>query len=309
MQACPYCSGETRDLLSAPDINRRVSDTVFHLRHCQQCGLNFLADPPADLSPYYTSDYHHVPKDRAELEKYLPMQRFRIDLLRQFCSAGNLLEIGPSIGQFCASAQDTGFTVHAIEMDAACVSFLREKLGITAYHSDDPTAVLHKLSVRFDAICFWHSLEHLPKFWEVLCAARACLAPGGVILIAAPNPEAFQARVMGASWPHHDLPRHLFGISIPWLRRWGAENDVELALATTRDAGSIFGNRFSWAMKFQGLAPRNALAQRLSWRLGTLFGRLWKPLEDREGLGACYTAILRAPAQAGSLSSRPVEKH
>lgn len=299
---CPYCSGETSELIAAPDVNRRVSDTVFHLRHCQKCGLNFLADPPADLSAYYTSDYHHVPKDRAELEQYLPMQRFRIELLRQFCSSGKLMEIGPSMGQFCASAKDAGFTVHAIEMDAACVSFLREKLDITAYWSDDPTAVLRELTVRFDAFCFWHSLEHLPKFWEVLFWARARLAPGGVILIAAPNPHAFQARIMGARWPHHDLPRHLFGISMPWLKAWAADNDMEVAFATTRDPGSIDGNRFSWAMKFQSLAPRNARAQRLFWRLGTLFGRLWKPLEDREGQGACYTLILRAPSQATSTS-------
>lgn len=295
IRACPYCSGETRELLAAPDINRRVNDTIFHLRHCQGCGLNFLADVPSDLGPYYTSDYHYIPKDRAELEQHLPMQRFKIDLLRRFCSAGKLLEIGPSIGQFCALAQESGFAVHAIEMDAACVSFLRDKLGVTTFQSDDPTSVLQELPVRFDAICFWHSLEHLPNFWEVLRAARACLAPGGVILIAAPNPQAFQAKMMGANWPHHDLPRHLFGISIPWLKRWGEENGMQMEFATTRDEGSIYWNRFSWAMKFRMLAPRHPFAQRVFWRLGLLFGSLWKPLEDREGKGACYAAIMRRP--------------
>jgi hypothetical protein len=100
---------------------------------------------------------------------------------------------------------------------------------------------------------------------------------------------------MGANWPHHDLPRHLFGISIPWLKRWSEEHAMELAFATTRDEGSIYWNRFSWAMKFRRFAPQIGIAQRLIWRLGLLFGTLWKPLEDREGKGACYTAILRLP--------------
>jgi 2-polyprenyl-3-methyl-5-hydroxy-6-metoxy-1,4-benzoquinol methylase len=290
---CPYCGAESEVHVSAPDVNRRTTNTIFHLRHCRGCGLNFLADPPSDLGPYYTSDYHYVPKDRSELEQHLSSQRFKIDLLRRFCTGGVLLEIGPSIGQFCALAQDAGFAVQAIEMDAACVSFLRDKLGILTHHSNDPGGVLRSLGRRFDAICLWHSLEHLPNFWEVLLAARNALNPGGLILIAAPNPEAFQAKVMGAHWPHHDLPRHLFGISIGWLTRWCERNSMRLEFATTRDEGSIYWNRFSWAMKFRKFAPANAISQRIFWRLGLLFGGLWKPLEDREGKGACYTTILR----------------
>ena len=71
---------------------------------------------------------------------------------------------------------------------------------------------------------------------------------------------------------------------------------MELAFATTRDEGSIYWNRFSWAMKFRKFAPANAIAQRIAWRLGMLFGSLWKPLEDREGKGACYTVVLRREA-------------
>lgn len=133
---CPYCAGTTQALLSAPDVNRRVSDTIFHLRHCQDCGLDFLTDPPADLGPYYTSDYHCIPKDRAELAQHLPMQRFKIDLLKRFCTGGKLLEIGPSIGQFCALAQEVGFAVHAIEMiKPVCPSCAR---NLASTHSNPP---------------------------------------------------------------------------------------------------------------------------------------------------------------------------
>jgi hypothetical protein len=153
MTACPYCSGSSAPLLSARDINRRVSNALFHLRRCDLCGLDFLSDPPDDLGSYYTSDYHYIPNDRAELERHLPAQRFKIDLLRRFCSGGKLLEIGPSIGQFCALAQEAGFAVHAIEMDQSCVAFLREKLGVLTYHSADPASVLQESSELYDAIC------------------------------------------------------------------------------------------------------------------------------------------------------------
>ena len=55
-------------------------------------------------------------------------------------------------------------------------------------------------------------------------------------------------------------------------------------------------------MKFRRLAPRHPFAQRIFWRLGLLFGILWKPLEDQEGKGACYTAILRNSSEAPSMT-------
>jgi len=147
----------------------------------------------------------------------------------------------------------------------------------------------------YDAICLWHALEHLPCFWETLEAGTARLNPGGVIVIAVPNPLGWQARLMGAKWPHHDLPRHLFGIPMPWLRRWAGEHGLEVPLATTRDEGSIDWNRFSWAMRLTRLVPGARPGGRV-WRLGMRLGVLFSPFEDREGEGACYTMVLRRPA-------------
>jgi 2-polyprenyl-3-methyl-5-hydroxy-6-metoxy-1,4-benzoquinol methylase len=296
--ACPYCGGPSTDYLAAPDINRKVSQTVFHLRKCGGCGLIFLADPPDDLGPYYTSDYHYIPQNRAALEPHLPPQRFKIDLLSRYCQSGRLLEIGPSIGQFCALAQRAGFAVSAIEMDPACVRFLRDEVGVVTTQSADPAEVLHAQPETYDAICLWHALEHLPKPWETLEAATARLNPNGVLLVAAPNPLGWQAKFMGAGWPHHDLPRHLFGLSMPWLTQWAAKNGLEVALATTRDEGSLFWNRFSWAMKATGLR-RGSKPGGWLWRIGLRLGWLMWPMEGREGQGACYTMVLRRPAAVG----------
>jgi hypothetical protein len=60
--------------------------------------------------------------------------------------------------------------------------------------------------------------------------------------------------MMGAVWPHHDLLRHLFGLSLPWLERWGPEHGLRQALATTRDEGSLHFNRFFHSIKACRLA-------------------------------------------------------
>ncbi|OBG33187.1 hypothetical protein A5672_24755 [Mycobacterium alsense] len=291
---CPYCDAATTALLAARDVNRRVTRTVFHLRQCSGCGLIFLADPPADLGPYYTSDYYYVPKDRAELERHLPPQRFKIELLRRYRQPGTLLEIGPSIGQFCALAQQAGFVVHAVEMDVECARFLTTELGVVTTCSADPASVLRDQPQTYDAICLWHALEHLQRPWDVLAAATARLNPGGVILVAAPNPLSIQARRMGGRWPHHDLPRHLFGLPMPWMSRWAEAHGLDVVLATTRDEGSLDWNRFSWAKRAIGLVP-GAKPGGLVWSLGTRFGQLMLRFEGGEGEGACYTMVLRRP--------------
>jgi 2-polyprenyl-3-methyl-5-hydroxy-6-metoxy-1,4-benzoquinol methylase len=99
------------------DRNRRVSTHHYSLAHCGECGLLFVSDPPLDIAAYYTSDYHFVPKNIAELEEHLSSQQFKVDILRRFICSGEILEVGPSIGQFCALAQKQGFAVSAIEMD------------------------------------------------------------------------------------------------------------------------------------------------------------------------------------------------
>lgn len=63
------------------------------------------------------------------------------------------------------------------------------------------------------AIIFWHSLEHLPEPASALEKATNLLAPGGILVIAAPNSASLQASAFGDRWLALDLPRHLVHVS------------------------------------------------------------------------------------------------
>jgi 2-polyprenyl-3-methyl-5-hydroxy-6-metoxy-1,4-benzoquinol methylase len=292
--SCPYCRGAARLHVTGRDVNRRVSNETFHLYRCERCGLRFILDPPSDLRRYYPRDYHVTPASAAALDPHLPAQRFKIDLVTRFATTGSLLEIGASNGVFCRLAQQAGFDVSAIEMDEDCVGFLHGKLGVRVVASPDPAAALAGEASSFDAICLWHTIEHLPRPWDVLGEAVRHLKPNGVLVIAAPNPDAWQARVLGARWPHHDMPRHLFALPMPWIAAFAKSQGLSVAMMTTRDEGSLFWNRFTWAMVLRSMAgyrdPGGAL-----WRLGMMVGGLLAPWEGREGRGATYTAVLRRP--------------
>jgi SAM-dependent methyltransferase len=289
---CPYCGGRASVRIVGRDINRLVSEDKFYLLKCDLCGLMFINNPPRDLSRYYTSDYHFVPASVEALDALLPSEQFKIDLLTKFVSGGTLLEIGPSNGMFCRLAQKAGFVVSAIEMDEDCVRFLNETLGVRVVASSEPAAVLSSEKYTYDAICLWHAIEHMPRPWIVLEEAARRLNPGGVLLLAAPNPDAWQARLLKSYWPHHDMPRHLFALPIPWLVAFGKKNGLTQATITTCDEGSLYWNKFTWAMLLRSFFSAGYLRS-LSWRVGIAVGRLLDPWERREGQGAAYTAVLR----------------
>jgi len=289
---CPFCRSESKHYLSAPDYNRKASDVVFDLAKCSSCDLIFISNPPQDLAPYYVTDYHYIPENEEGLEPLLETERFKIDLVTQFKKSGSLLEIGPGTGMFCQLSRRAGFDVSAIEMDDSCVQFLRNVLNVRVMQSGNPAEILVDEKRTYDVICLWHSIEHLYAPWETLDAAVKSLSPDGILLVAAPNPNSWQAKILGKRWPHHDLPRHLYALSIPWLVAFASEKQLSIELNTTRDEGSLFWNRFTWAMLAQRLVSGSFWRQRF-WNFGMRLGRLLQFWEGKEGKGATYTIVLK----------------
>ena len=90
----------------------------------------------------------------------------------------------------------------------------RDAVGLER-ESDRPDVVageIDDLDGEWAAVVFWHSLEHLRTPESALRGAAALVAPGGVMVIAAPNAASWQAQLFGERWFALDLPRHLIHI-------------------------------------------------------------------------------------------------
>ena len=59
------------------------------------------------------------------------------------------------------------------------------------------------------AVVFWHTLEHLRDPRRAISQASRLLAPSGLLVIAVPNRDSWQARALKDRWLALDLPRHL----------------------------------------------------------------------------------------------------
>jgi SAM-dependent methyltransferase len=290
---CAACGGALQPFLRTHDYNRGAGVEVFEYLRCVRCAFTTLANVPADLSRYYVPGYHLLPESDAAVEAGVAHDQYKIDLVRQFVPTGRLLEIGPSWGAFCMLAKRAGFAVQAIEMDPACCEFLERRAGVRVICRSDEAEALNDLG-QLDVIAAWHVMEHLKDPWRLLHAAAQHLAPGGVLVLALPNPHALQFKVLGRFWAHVDAPRHLHLIPPKVLQARAEGEGLVRELCTTRDSGSLRWNAFGWQYSLPHLTSR-PFAKRFLRLAGHMFAWLLQPIESREGYGAAYTAVFRKP--------------
>jgi 2-polyprenyl-3-methyl-5-hydroxy-6-metoxy-1,4-benzoquinol methylase len=117
------------------------------------------------------------------------------------------LDIGCGDGEFLAVLQQMGWECHGTELTdvtarrASALPGLRIRTGHLSPDAYPPG--------RFDVVSLWHVLEHLPDPDRALRDCARWLADGGLLLLAVPNLDSWQARVFGGAWFHLDPPFHL----------------------------------------------------------------------------------------------------
>lgn len=292
---CPFCQSQSLLKFTGRDYNRNKSSKKYQLYHCQECSLEFIANPPQNMSAYYEGNYHTIPENynlKKIIDSYIRQEKFKVDILQKFKTNGTLLEIGSSTGAFAVAARAKGFDTTVIEMDANCVKFMNESLKIKAIESSNPCEAMETNQENFDVICMWHSLEHMNKPWEVIETASKYLNKDGILIIAAPNPEANQIKIMNQFWPHFDFPRHLFLFPIKWITNLGVQNDLQALYITTNDLGGIYWNRFSWAMILSKFCFIPQLKD-IFWKKCIRYSHIFSKFDDEELKGSAYTVVMK----------------
>ena len=285
---CPLCKTEAKFLFNTKDHNEKITDQVFAYWQCSDCQLIFLPDIPANLGEYYQESYYEIPS-LENLSRIASANEYQINFILKFVTSGNLLEIGPSFGTFSLQAKKAGFKVDVIEMDKRCCEFLSKSVGVNAVNSNCPEQAIDDLE-KHDVIALWHNIEHLPNPWAFLKEAAKNLNPGGVLLIAAPNPSSFGFRVLGPLWPHVDAPRHLNLIPVQLLTKYLNSAGLELVMMTTKDKGARSWNRFGW-QRFLMNYFSSKIGQMVAFIVGGILSLPLALWEFKGVNGSAYTAI------------------
>jgi 2-polyprenyl-3-methyl-5-hydroxy-6-metoxy-1,4-benzoquinol methylase len=296
--SCPNCQRETVGAYRAEDLNRQVSRDAFPYYRCVGCDLIFLSPIPNDLGRFYPPDYYGFPTTLEPLARGAEAERYKIDIVKRFRSHGRLLELGPGGGGFVYLAKEAGFDVSAIEMSSDSCRFLTDIVGVRVVQSAEMAQAILAEEARYDVIAAWHVIEHLSDPWATIEAAVARLAPGGILVLAAPNPVALQFRILGRRWTHLDAPRHVLLIPIAVLESRAAALGLRTRMITTTDEGSRGWNRFGWIMSLRNVFPSRP-TRVVRWVADALGGTLTSvlgPLEESGLNGSAYTVVFQKDA-------------
>ncbi len=288
---CPVCSKPAIFKFQTSDFNRLISREKFIYYSCLDCGLVFLSPIPGNLADYYPNDYYTIPNSVQRLDQIARSQRYQIEMIQRFVQSGRLLEIGPAYGAFARLAKLSGFDVEVIEMDDRCCQYLEQVVGVRVIKNNEPGQVLRTVEPK-NVIALWHVVEHLLNPWMVLEQAAAKLLPGGILLIATPNPDALQFRILRSRWPHVDAPRHLQLIPVNLLIQQLAPLGLMPVMVTSNDKGGRSWNVFGWQKTLMNLSHQQHIQLFLK-ALGLILGKVLGVFESGELKGAAYTAIFQ----------------
>jgi 2-polyprenyl-3-methyl-5-hydroxy-6-metoxy-1,4-benzoquinol methylase len=230
---CPVCQGaQSKLFLNAKD--HFLTKENFTIVECCSCGLKFTNPRPndSDLGKYYQSEEYisHSNTNKGIVSwLYKAVRNYTLFLKEKialsYVSRGTLLDYGCGSGYFISYCQSKGWKVAGVEPDDGARNLAKQ--GVKAVYKTKEELVLNNEQKKFSVISLWHVLEHLSDLNEVMAFLDRSLEENGVLLIALPNPESYDAKKYKGFWAAYDLPRHLYHFNEESLcRLLGKQNFV-----------------------------------------------------------------------------------
>lgn len=294
---CIVCGGSPE----APPI--AAVEPGFQVLRCSQCGLGrtWPAPPDDQIGRWYPESYYgkgNVRFNRLFEAMTRLFQRRRARVLHNRVARGPVLDVGCGRGFLLAYLQTLGYEPHGAEFSETAAWHARHKLKLDV--ATGPLSQVPWADESFNAVVFWHSLEHFREPAQALAQAARLLRPGGLIAVAVPNFESLQARLFGPNWFHLDVPRHYvhFGAKSleALLSRFGFR-------VVQEDHFCFEQNPYGWLQSFyNALGFDNNFLYSLLKNKSARTIQVWKhPFQ------ALLTALLLPPLLAASLLMTLVE--
>ncbi|MDE2143991.1 MAG: class I SAM-dependent methyltransferase [Elusimicrobia bacterium] len=259
---CPACGHDT------PETEHPSVEPGFSVLRCPDCGLGRTWPPesPEKIASWYPPQYYG--KGNVRFNPFFEMlvrwfRRRRSAVLHNRVPHGPVLDVGCGRGLMLNYLRQLGYEPHGVEYSETAAWHARNvlKLPVT---TEDFVRAPHERD-RYNAVIFWHSLEHFSNPVAAVARAYESLKPGGLLVIAVPNYDSWQARAFGRFWFHLDVPRHYF--------HFGARS-LEAVLARHRFR-IVQLDHFSFEQNPYGIL------QSLYNALGLRFNLLYSLLKDR----------------------------
>lgn len=213
LERCPICRSEKcQAALEVTD--HFLSKETFQLMECQACGFRFTNPRPeqAEIGKYYQSEEYlsHSASQQGLFQRlYSTARKWAIgrkhSLITRYQRQGRVLDLGCGTGEFLSYLAAQGYQVEGVEPSIKAREIAIAEHGLHVVPS--LTHIPHR--EYYHVITLWHVLEHVPDVRTTFKQLYALLADRGLLVIAVPDRDSWDAQHYGPHWAAWDIPRHL----------------------------------------------------------------------------------------------------
>ncbi|NJN41456.1 MAG: class I SAM-dependent methyltransferase [Flammeovirgaceae bacterium] len=205
---------------------------MFHISSCGVCGFLVTRPQPAQdeiMSFYPDADYISHSSTAVTLTDYLFKiaraftLRWKQTIISAHSQKGTLLDVGCGTGDFLFACKKSGWQITGVEP-----SMKAQKLAAQKTASHIHTKLEEVSGHEFNVITLWHVLEHLHDPNGTIQKLKTLLAQNGILVIALPNYESFDANKYNAYWAGFDVPRHLWHFSSSNFNKLAKNNGLNV---------------------------------------------------------------------------------
>lgn len=215
IENCPICNhNEFTHFLTGKDYT--VSQKDFNIVTCSNCDFHFTNPIPVEdeIGEYYKSESYisHSSSKKGLINKIYQLVRKRtlkqkVKLIKNLSKGNNHLDIGAGTGHFIHQTSLAGFNSVGLEPDEDARKFAIENFKVNIQPIENLYTIEEK---SIDVITLWHVLEHVYHLKKDVLQISKVLKDDGVLIVAVPNMDSYDAKKYKEFWAAYDLPIHLY---------------------------------------------------------------------------------------------------
>lgn len=192
------------------------TEETFTIQQCAHCGLRITNPRPDEkaLGAYYKTENYlsHSDRNKTLFDKIYHFIRkynlsYKRKLIEKFHTSGRIMDIGCGTGAFLGQFDTSRWIRQGFEPDAEAREIAKTTHGIEV---NDTTVLNNMVGTKAEVITLWHVLEHISTINEQLAKIKSLLTEDGILVIAVPMSNSYDANYYGKYWAAYDAPRHLY---------------------------------------------------------------------------------------------------
>ena len=216
LKQCPICKNDQfSEFLKCVDYF--FTKEEFIIAKCEKCGFTFVNPQPKaeNLSKYYNStEYisHSANKNKGLFNNvYIKIRKYtqnkKAQLVSSYSKGNSILDIGCASGELLSLFKQKGWETLGVEPGIDARNFAKSKYGLNVI---DENEIKNIETESKDVITLWHVLEHVSNLNQRMLDLKRILKKDGVLIIAVPNRNSYDAQYYEKYWAAYDVPRHLY---------------------------------------------------------------------------------------------------